>query len=166
MTEKDAISLSPDHVSLLRDNHSFLFQAINYRWSQMLESFNLSPKLSTKVKAIHEGEPKRKSLNKWKVWLDMLQDSPPKCFYTSKILQEDNISIDHVIPWSFLYSDDLWNLVYCHSSVNSQKSNRRPTEADIERLQKRNLDLYQVMLREDPTSKVTHDMKMAIDFNV
>ena len=33
-------------------------------------------------------------------------------FYTGKTLNDKEIEVDHVIPWSYLYSDDLWNLVY------------------------------------------------------
>ena len=35
----------------------------------------------------------------------------PIDFYTGDELDMDDISVDHVIPWSFMYSDDIWNLV-------------------------------------------------------
>lgn len=31
----------------------------------------------------------------------------PIDFYTGEELQPDDISVDHVIPWSFMYSDDI-----------------------------------------------------------
>lgn len=36
----------------------------------------------------------------------------PIDFYTGNELDMDDISVDHVIPWSFMYSDDIWNLAY------------------------------------------------------
>ena len=50
----------------------------------------------------------------------------------------DDISVDHVIPWSFMYSDDIWNLVLTTKSNNSKKSNIVPSEDVIERLKERN----------------------------
>ena len=40
-----------------------------------------------------------------------------------KVLQENDISVYHVIPLSFMYSDDIWNLVLTSKSNNSSKSN-------------------------------------------
>ena len=44
-------------------------------------------------------------------------------FDASLINPIDKVDVDHILPWSFLYSDDLWNLVYSHRSCNSSKSN-------------------------------------------
>ncbi|WP_082063253.1 HNH endonuclease domain-containing protein [Paenibacillus sp. IHBB 10380] len=47
-------------------------------------------------------------------------------------------AIDHVIPWLYLYSDYLWNLVYSHQTCNSSKSNVIPSETTIQRLEEKN----------------------------
>ncbi|MBT6144165.1 MAG: hypothetical protein HOH74_01975 [Gemmatimonadetes bacterium] len=70
-------------------------------------------------------------------------------------------SIDHVIPWSFMFSDDLWNLAYCHSGCNSSKSNKMPTENTIERLEGRNKRLLDSL----PPSKMRSELYMAIQNN-
>jgi hypothetical protein len=44
-----------------------------------------------------------------------------------------------------MFSDDLWNLVYCHKGENSEKSNRLPSEEDITRLEERNKQLLDRM---------------------
>jgi len=44
-----------------------------------------------------------------------------------------------------MFSDDIWNLVYCHKSENSEKSNHLPTEEDIVKLEKRNTILLSIM---------------------
>ena len=58
--------------------------------------------------------------------------------YCGHEIVENDLSVDHVIPWSYMFSDDLWNLVYCHKGENSEKSNRLPSEEDIARLEQRN----------------------------
>ena len=64
-----------------------------------------------------------KSLKKFKQFLD--QENPDRvCFITGKAIPENDLSIDHIIPWSYMYSDDLWNLVYVNKSINSSMSNR------------------------------------------
>ena len=66
-------------------------------------------------------------------------------FYTGKVLQENDISVDHVIPWSFMYSDDIWNLVLTSKSNNSSKSNIIPSQGVIESLKERNARLVKLI---------------------
>lgn len=117
----------------------FLFTIINYRWTQMLEGFNHSPRISRKVRAIDDNNIKLTSLKKFHQHLDLIfEDGKRKCFYCGENIADSEISVDHVIPWSYMFSDDLWNLVYCHKGENSEKSNRLPSEEDITRLEVRN----------------------------
>lgn len=68
----------------------------------------------------------------------IFEDGKRKCFYCGENIADSEISVDHVIPWSYMFSDDLWNLVYCHKGENSEKSNPLPSEEDITRLEVRN----------------------------
>ena len=36
------------------------------------------------------------------------------------------MSIDHFVPWSYVASDELWNLIPTKKSINSSKSNSLP----------------------------------------
>ena len=76
-------------------------------------------------------------------------------------MASDDISVDHVIPWSFMYSDDIWNLVLTTKSNNSKKSNIVPSEDVIERLKERNKKL--VNLLNDEKLKIS--MEEAIENN-
>ena len=105
---------------LLSEYSDFFFEIINYRWSQILENFNSSPRISKKIKITDREGIKRKSLTKFHKYLSVSDD---RCFICNKELGDD-ISIDHLIPWSFMFSDDLWNLVYTHKGCNSSKSNQ------------------------------------------
>ena len=57
-----------------------------------------------------------------------------RCFITGDKIADDE-SIDHVIPWSYLYSDDLWSLVLVKKGANSSKSNNIPEEDLIKKLE-------------------------------
>ncbi|WP_097041926.1 HNH endonuclease domain-containing protein [Terribacillus aidingensis] len=133
-------------VITLKEHSDLLFTVINYRWTQMLEGFNYSPRISRKVRAIDENNIKRSSLKKFQEHLDlMFEDGKRKCFYCGKAIADNETSVDHVIPWSYMFSDDLWNLVYCHKGENSEKSNRLPSQEDITRLEERNNQLLERM---------------------
>ena len=96
---------------------------LNYKWTQLLEKFNYSPKIASKVNGISETKLRRNSLKKYKDTLLLEYSGKAIDFYTGEELNDDDISIDHVIPWSFMYSDDIWNLVIISRSRNSSKSN-------------------------------------------
>jgi hypothetical protein len=90
---------------------SFLLDAVCFKWAQCCEKWNRSPRISTKVQIIlPECEPRRGNLAKFLEYLT-LENEKLKCFYTAAIVAPHLVSLDHVIPWSFMYSDDLWNLV-------------------------------------------------------
>lgn len=133
--------ISSSLLNELHDNEQDLFDLINYRWGLILETFNSSPKINKKVKIMDEREIKRSSLNKYKSYLD-IENPNHICFICGKKIDNKDLSIDHVIPWSYLYSDDIWNLVYVHKSCNSTKSNTIPSDGDIDKLKLRNRALY------------------------
>lgn len=144
--KKENVIFHSYNILKLRSYSDFLFTVINYRWTQMLEGFNYSPRISSKVRAIDEDNVKRGALGKFHKYLDLtFEDGSRKCFYCGDVIYDADLSVDHVIPWSYMFSDDLWNLVYCHKGENSKKSNRLPVEEDILRLDSRNARLLEKM---------------------
>ena len=67
------------------------------------------------------------------------------CFICGKEIGEQELSRDHVIPWSYMYSDDLWNIVYVHKGCNSSKSNITPSQEVINNLKERNNKLKELL---------------------
>jgi 5-methylcytosine-specific restriction endonuclease McrA len=133
-----------NYASEISDYGSVLIDVINFKWTQVLENFNSAPKIAKKVMVVDFPEIKRKSLNPFKKALD-LENPDHRCFDCGSPIEDGEVSIDHVIPWSYVYSDDLWNLVYVHKSCNSSKSNKIPTEEEIDSLEKRNASLVQLV---------------------
>ena len=144
------------------DNEQDLYDLINYRWSLILESFNSSPRINKKVRIIDERDIKRKPLKRFKSYLD-LENSDHICFICGKKTEEVELAIDHVIPWSYMYSDDLWNMVYVCQHCNSIKSNVIPKQNQINRLKERNIRLLNIMRNNKIFDKHYEELELAID---
>jgi 5-methylcytosine-specific restriction endonuclease McrA len=136
------IRFRKSQILVLKDFGIILIQIINYRWAQLLEQFNRSPKIASKVRGSQDNKIRRSNLAKFKeILLQSNHGAAITDFYTNQPLDEKDISIDHFIPWSFMYSDDLWNLVITSKSNNSSKSNKIPPLETIQKLVQRNKDL-------------------------
>lgn len=147
---------------LIKQYSKVLFDLINYRWTQKLEEFNHSPRLSKKVLGTDRERIRRSSLKKFNKYLDL--ENPNRiCFYTGKKLEDKNPEKDHVIPWSYLYSDDLWNLVYVDKSYNSSKDNKIPSEETIKKLEERNYRLLDKVKQKKISDKNTDELQLSID---
>lgn len=79
-------------------------------------------------------------LDSYKEALTALLDSPV-CFYCGKTHENRRLTLDHVIPWRFLKTDDLWNLVWCCSKCNSSKNDKLPPQEFVDKLIRRNNSL-------------------------
>jgi 5-methylcytosine-specific restriction endonuclease McrA len=148
--------------SILKEYSDVLFEVINYRWVQILETYNSSPRISKKIKITDRGGVKRKPLGKFKKYLSLIED---KCFVCGEDLKDD-ISIDHMIPFSFMFSDDLWNLVYAHKSCNSSKSNKIVSESEIKKLELRNKQLLEILENNEINDKNYSELKLSIENNL
>ena len=153
------ISFTKQQALSLKEYSFVLSQLINFKWAQLLEKFNHSPRIASKVKDISDNTIKRSSLTKYKNILLKSNNYQAIDFYTGKVLQENDISVDHVIPWSFIYSDDIWNLVLTSKSNNSSKSNIIPSQDVIESLKERNARLVKLI----NDSKYKDELLLAIE---
>ena len=159
--DKKNRTISLQKPSLLVDYSKVLFDLINYRWTQKLEEFNHSPRISKKVRGTDREDIKRSSLTKYKKYLD-LENPEHICFHTGKKIEDKNQSIDHVLPWSYLFSDDLWNLVYVDRSYNSSKGNQIPSEETINKLESRNLTLMELVKSKGISDKNIEELQLSI----
>ena len=155
------IVINIDELNLLKDYGIILSKLLNYKWAQLLEKFNFCPKIANKVNGISEAKLSRNSLSKYKE--ELLKEfisGKVIDFYSGEEIDPSDISIDHVIPWSFMYSDDIWNLVITSKSNNSSKSNTIPSEEIIKRLKERNEKLLNIL-----EGKFKDDLKLSIENN-
>lgn len=71
--------------------------------------------------------PQERKLDKVKkYWKLLLTLQPIQEIYGHNLLDSNDISIDHFVPWSFVAHDELWNLHPTTKSINSSKSNHLP----------------------------------------
>lgn len=161
----DSLFIKRELLNELAENHEDIFDLINYRWSLILETFNSSPRINKKVRIIDEREIRRSPLKSFDKYLDY-ENPEHMCFICGKRIEsEKDLSRDHVIPWSYLYSDDLWNLVYVHKTCNSTKSNIIPQENDIKRIKERNIKLLKVLEDNGVKGKELDELRIAIEKN-
>ena len=71
-------------------------------------------------------EKMRKLSNVRKLWQGIMEIQEIRDVFTGQPVKEKQYDVDHFIPWSFVMSDELWNLMPMDSSLNSSKSNRLP----------------------------------------
>ena len=157
------VGFTMHQVMILKEYAYVLSQLLNYRWAQLLEKFNQAPEIALKVKGLSQEKLRRSSLRQYRdILLSTANNGSIIDFYTGQPLSQSEISVDHVIPWSFMYSDDIWNLVLTSKSYNSTKSNIIPSDSTIKRLQVRNKNLLKQLPQE---TKYYRDLKMAIDLD-
>ena len=157
LEERTIEILKPD---LIKEYSDILYSLINYRWTQKLEDIDGSPRISKKIKGVdRENTPSRKSLKPFHRFLD-LENPSKRCFISGNKIPEGRVSVDHVIPWSYMFSDDLWNLVYVDSSENSQKNNRLPNQDMIQKLEVRNKKLLKLLRTNNVKTK--HEVELDI----
>lgn len=140
------ILIKKEDAYLLKEYGIIIAKLLNFKWTQLLEKYNFVPMLSNKVTAISNGKIDRNNLTKYKNQLiKEFTDGKIIDFYTGEELSYSEATVDHVIPWSFMYSDDIWNLVLTSKSNNSSKSNVVPSEEVINKLKERNENIKDVV---------------------
>lgn len=162
--DDDNLIVATDLCKQLSEYQDILHEAILFRWTQILEGFNrTTPRIAAKVRIMQDIKRRNSSLKKFNEWL-LIENPMQTCALCGhKIKAAKDISVDHVIPWSFLYSDDIWNLSFTHNTCNSQKLNTPPSKSLIDEQQKRNQHLHSLITK-NHQHKVGHKIFKELDF--
>jgi len=137
--DRQLLVLKPDAFDFLRDNHAMLTKVVILEWTKLLERINPSlPKLAAKLET-NASAVKRRSLAEYRK-LFLPYDN--HCFYCRSILEPGFIDVDHVIPWSYIYDDNAWNLVLACNECNCKKSDSLPYDEFWNALISRNYRHY------------------------
>ena len=134
------IIITPAWMDYLRSNLGILLGWTDYNLIQYLQRRNPTvPGISNKIYPPQE----RKLTAVTGYWKYMVQHQTVMDIYTGEQLTTKGISIDHFVPWSYVASDELWNLIPTVKSVNSSKSNNLPDwRVYFRRLAKTEYDAY------------------------
>lgn len=139
----DSIVLHEEWIDYLRVNYKIVKSWASWEWLQYMQSKNpTTPNLINKLFMPQS----RGSLSSEKdFWGLVLQYESLHCIYSNQVLDPDNLSLDHYLPWSFVAHDQLWNLIPTYPSINSSKSNNLPSydyfQSFVE-LQYKGLNIY------------------------
>ncbi|EIF51392.1 HNH endonuclease [Sulfurovum sp. AR] len=132
-TEKRHIILNYKALSFFKEEYETLTKILILEWAKFLEKTNFTPRLISKIELMKD--PKRNSLNKFR---KILLEMDNKCFYCGESFDNKTIHIDHFIPWSYIYEDEIWNLVQACSNCNLIKSDALPPKQYIQKITTRN----------------------------
>lgn len=138
--EAQVITVKPRAFDFFRRNHAILTKAVLMEWAKFLERIN--PSLPMLVAKIERDEARRGSLAPYK---KLYLKHWSHCFYCRGRLEWDYTHVDHLIPWSYLFDDNAWNLVLACQECNCRKSNSLPQEEFRGSLIHRNDKYYSLM---------------------
>lgn len=134
---KKTLWLNEKSFSFLADNKNLLDQVNYYEWLKMCEAIlDSNQKRIDNLSTVLECITKRADLSIFKDELNKLS-ATQSCFYCGKHLGKD-AHLDHVIPWSFIKKDQLWNFVFACPSCNESKNDKMPAKEYLQRLVDRN----------------------------
>ena len=127
------IRLKPEALEFFRANHAALRGLVTLEWVKFLEARNR--RLPMLVAKVERYEARRGSLAPAR---SSLLEHSGHCFYCRGRLEKRSTDVDHLIPWSYMFSDSLWNLVLACRRCNGKKSDSLPQDEFLDSLVYRN----------------------------
>ncbi|KZE50983.1 HNH endonuclease domain-containing protein [Rossellomorea marisflavi] len=133
----ERLRFSPAVHVFMMNYQRLIVQLTNYHMAAMIEKLNDVPHINHLLEKV-ESIAKRGSLRPYEKIL--LSHFEAKCFYCGKRLtgQKRETHVDHFIPWSFVQSDQIWNLVLACNTCNTSKSDKLPKKEYLNTIVSRN----------------------------
>ena len=137
----DGIWLNPVAYEFMLKYKPEIEQLNYYAWAKFLEKVNTDDVLVRVLGKLELSTPRRNNLA---IYRKILQNEfeSNNCFYCGRKL--DKPHVDHVIPWSFVKEDHLWNFVLACPTCNTKKKNKLPSQSGLSRVIVRNEQLIQL----------------------
>lgn len=136
---KSDIEINPHAIDFLKRYGALLKKVTIFEWAKFLEPLNYGyPQIIRSIES--EFEPR--NLTKERKLLEKIQNT---CFYCEKSLlgnsDTEKINVEHVIPYSYLKHNKLWNLTLACNKCNCKKLGRlpNPKEKWIKKIHDRNM---------------------------
>lgn len=139
--DEGSIWISPAAYEFMLKYKPEIEQLNYYAWAKFLEKVNSDDVLVRVLSKLDQSTPRRNDLS---VYRDILwkEFEDNHCFYCGCKLKR-SVHVDHVIPWSFVKEDHLWNFVLACPRCNEKKNNKLPSEPVLARVIIRNEQLSQ-----------------------
>jgi hypothetical protein len=140
------VIFTKNQIDSILNNQEILIDLIHYKWAKILETYNKSPNIIKKVVGATKYRFKTCQTTKQRnLLIQYYHLEGVRDFYTNELVDIQNIVIDYVIPYNFIYSCDIWNLVICSKETLKKRNNQLPTKQEIEQLNTRNEKLLSLI---------------------
>lgn len=135
----EIIKINPSFYSFMQRFQRILNYLTNYHLAIFLGKFNQQGDTTNLLMKV-ENVSKRSSLNEFYSLLSIFYKG--KCFYCHREIKiKSGAHVDHFIPWSFVQSDQLWNLVISCNTCNLSKNDKLAVNTFLNSLIDRNGEL-------------------------
>jgi CRISPR/Cas system Type II protein with McrA/HNH and RuvC-like nuclease domain len=127
-----AFPISIDFHTVLRDVGTFVAgtNSIIFKWADFTS--NIVPgseiRASNIITLLSDLDVERDVLQAKYFYRDILEKGQVECVWSGRKLQA-NMHIDHLLPFSALHNNDLWNLLPSSDAINIKKKDAIPTKA-------------------------------------
>ena len=148
------IIITPAWMDYLCSNLGIILGWTDYNLIMYLQRRNPTvPGIASKIYPPQE----RKLTAVTNYWKYMIGRGGVRDIYTGDLMTTKGLSIDHFVPWSYVASDELWNLVPTVKSVNSRKSNNLPEwSIYFNRLAKTEYEAYLLVEHDEKAGQLFH----------
>lgn len=161
-TRSKCIKFTKEQIDVILKEKHILEELIDYKWATLLEKYNKEPNIIKKVVGSKNHKIKRQNLMKYRnVLLEYFHLDGAKDFYTGEHIKIADISLEHAIPFNFIYGCDIWNLIIVSKETAKRKRGVIPTDEDIERLNNRNKTLFNAI--KDTKLRVRFELEQALN---
>ena len=110
-------------AEMIKDNYPIILEWIRSKKIRYLQDRNPGvPGIVYKL----DPAVARKLINVHHLWDAIMEKEDVTDIYTNTLLNGNRYDIDHFIPWSYVASDELWNLTPSDQKINRAKSNNLP----------------------------------------
>ncbi|MCG6134536.1 MAG: hypothetical protein MET45_07710 [Nostoc sp. LLA-1] len=122
--DSDSIILHPEWIKYLKENYAIVRGWASWEWLNYMQQKN--PSTPNVVNKLFMPQQRDSLPEQKKYWKTVLEYRDIECIYSKILLNKNEISLDHYLPWSFVAHNQLWNIIPTTQSVNSSKSNNLP----------------------------------------
>ncbi|WP_041342809.1 HNH endonuclease domain-containing protein [Runella slithyformis] len=121
----DSIELNRIWVNYLQRHQGILRGFIFWHLVKFMQKNNPNV-IGLSEKLQKPAERDLKAANRF--WKGYLAENPDlTCIYSGAVITNENLSLDHFLPWSYVAHDQLWNIIPTPKNVNSAKNDRLPS---------------------------------------
>ncbi|PAB60815.1 HNH endonuclease signature motif containing protein [Anaeromicrobium sediminis] len=139
-SNKKVLLIKEDFINLINTRKELLTDITVGQWVKFTEKFNLIPRLYQKISL---DKPNRTTSKFNDIFDNLAVLEGDACIICNKKIYKDK-TLDHLIPFSYIFSCELWNLARAHRTCNSSKNDKIGSQEMIDKLVRRNIRLWKL----------------------